>query len=194
MKYLLIAMSIIFVITTSGCATSKGEGTPMKALESGAIDTNKTVKALTPDELKAIRDDLNELIAYCQPVLSGMETDAKSKSKWAFGLSMAGLISGSVIAPALTAANASANAAWIAATSGFAGATNTASEALRSSGLSGTSDAQTRKEIVDNLRTKLAIIVNPDKTVSEVQLSIIAARAECVLYNIAIPSISATPN
>lgn len=156
------------------------------------LSESTKAKELTPKQIKEVEKDLEGLIAYCKPVLTGLENDAKSSAKKAFYLSMLGLIAGAVIAPALTAANASANATWIAATSGFSGATNTASVALRASGLSGTADATTRRDIINRLREKLTVIVDPNKTIGEIHIALLSARAECVLYDIAVPAIPTT--
>lgn len=152
-------------------------------------DSSPKAKDLSPDELQLVSDDVDALIAYCKPILSGMENDSKRKAEHAYLLSMAGLLAGAVVAPALTAANAQANAAWIAGLAGFAGATNTASEALRLSGLSGSTDATTRNDIIKNLREKLQTMQDPESSVGQIRTAIVAARAECVLYDIAVPSV-----
>lgn len=149
----------------------------------------KVSAALDQPQREALQKDLDALIAYCQPTLTGLENSSRSRAKWAFAVSMAGLVAGAIVAPALVAANAQANAAWIAAFSGFGGAMNTASIALETSGLSGTAAARDRNTIIERIRTDLVVIVDPAKTLEEIRTSLLAARAECALYQITVPTI-----
>lgn len=191
-----------FLVITLGCASSghhvKAASLPPSPptdskqynLEIDAIKTkNIAVNKLTDDDLKKITKDLDALVKYCSPILSGFETDSNNKAKKAYYLSMVGLIAGAVIAPALTASNATANAGWIAGFSGLGGASGFASQALKSSGLSGTTDAKVRNDIIENLRKGLTTIVDPKKTVSEIRAALLASKAECALYKIAVPTI-----
>jgi hypothetical protein len=67
----------------------------------------------------------NELIAEslqsCYDFFGVKSVEAEKKAKSAWRWTLAGLVSGAVVAPALTAANAAANATWISAFSGFSG-------------------------------------------------------------------------
>ncbi|MFD2436100.1 hypothetical protein [Modicisalibacter luteus] len=111
-----------------------------------------------------------------------------------FTISAAGLIAGAVVAPALVAANPSANAAWIAALSGFGGATNLLSDNLQSHGLSGTYDAQSRNNMIERIREHLRTVFDGSKG-REAQLAAISqAKAECYLYLITVPSHTQIPS
>jgi hypothetical protein len=145
---------------------------------------------LSEEERQKVQTEIDKLLAECRPILSNFEHESRKKAMNAFFLSMAGLMAGAVVGPALTAANAAANAGWIAAFSGFGGATNTASEALRSTGLSGTFAAQDRNRIIERLREELPKVFDDSKTVSDRMMAIIAAKVECALYEISVPTIS----
>jgi hypothetical protein len=101
-------------------------------------------------------------------------------------------VAGSVIAPALTSANATANASWVAALSGWAGATNFASDSLKSSGLSGSTTAETRKGIIAALSSAIETATDNTKPFLERKTAILKARSACVVYDIAIPTIPAS--
>jgi len=135
---------------------------------------------------------LADVLQFCQPRLSGFEAASASQAKKAFWLSMSGLVAGSVIGPALTAANATANATWTSALSGWAGATNFAGQALKTSGLSGATIAETRNKIISNVSAQIAVAADGTKSFDERKDALMKARADCTLYEIAVPSIPAT--
>jgi hypothetical protein len=88
----------------------------------------------------------------------------------------------------LLAASAS-NAAWATGFSAWGGATNFASESLRTSGLSGSTIAETRNTIVKDVREQIKIAMDGNKTYDERANAILQARANCILYEIAVPTI-----
>jgi hypothetical protein len=149
-----------------------------------------TTAELTPEERKYLEDKLQDTLAFCQQRLSGYEIKSENQAKQAFWLSLSGLIAGTVVSPVLLAASASGNAAWAAGFGGWAGATNFASESLRTSGLSGTTIAQTRNDIVKSVGEQIKIAVDGNKTYDERANAIMLARANCILYEIAVPTIS----
>lgn len=65
---------------------------------------------------------IKEGLQSCYDFFGVKSAEAERKAKSAWRWTLAGIISGAVIAPALTAANAAANAPWIAGFSGFGGA------------------------------------------------------------------------
>lgn len=152
-------------------------------------DQGQTAAALADADRRKLEDALSDVLTYCQPRLSGFERDSANKAKQAFWLSMSGLVAGSVLAPALTATSAASNAAWISALSGWAGATNFAGQTLKTSGLSGTTIAQTRNAIIADLRTQIEVATDGNKTFEERRNALMKARASCTVYEIAVPSI-----
>jgi hypothetical protein len=155
-------------------------------------DPTKTEEQLNEADREKLEKAFTEVLQFCQTRLSGYEQDSKRQAKRAYWLSMSGLVAGSVIAPALTAANAAANAGWIGALSGWGGATNFAGQAYRSSGLSGTAIAQTRNDIIKNVGEQIRIASNGENSFEERKNALMQARAECIIYQIAVPSIPST--
>jgi hypothetical protein len=199
-----IAVVVVASFASGGCASKAKTTRVSEGLSSGKADqatgtleidsknlVGKAVKDLTEAELQAIQKDVEAAIVFCRERLTSMEEESRRGAKRAAWLSLAGLVSGAVIAPALTAANASANAAWIAAFSGFGGATNLASDTFRQSGLSGSFAAIDRNGIVVRLKDQLAVAIDANKTPSERRLAIQLAKAECILYEISVPGVAA---
>ena len=152
-------------------------------------DGGKSAAQLADENNKLLESKLQEVLDFCLPRLSGFELASADQAKKAFWLSMSGLVAGSVVGPALTAANSTANATSIAALSGWAGATNFAGQALRSSGLSGSTIAETRNTIIKNVREGISIASDGSKTFEERRGALMKARSECIMYEIAVPSI-----
>lgn len=187
--------SLLAVLLITGCATKSSSTVDKSA--AGTFSLNKiTTEGKTKAQLdeanqKLIEEKMAEVLNFCQPRLSGYEKNAADQAKDAYWLSMSGLIAGSVLAPALTAANAAANASSIAALSGWSGATNFAGQALKTSGLSGSTIAETRNSIIKNVRESIAIASDGSKSFEERRNALMKARADCILYEIAVPSIPA---
>jgi hypothetical protein len=176
-------ISTVFAI--AGCASQ-----PTNTTRNAAQAFTITKAQDTASQQIELETKLNEVLNFCQPRLSGYEIKAEKGATNAYWLSMSGLIAGSVIAPALAAGNAAANAAVIAAVSGWSGATNFASESLRTSGLSGSAVAQTRNTIITSVRNQIAIASDTSKDFDARRNALMMARADCVLYEIAVPTIS----
>ncbi|MCM5680107.1 hypothetical protein M8A51_11240 [Schlegelella sp. S2-27] len=178
----------------SGCATADSrplvDSTASKTFTLQKIEGGgKSQAELDAENEKQIEDRLQEVLNFCLPRLSGYEKASVDQAKRAYWLSMSGLVAGSVVAPALTAANATANATYIAAFSGWGGATNFAGQALRTSGLSGSTIAETRNGIIKNVREAIGIASDGTKTFEERRGALMRARSECIIYEIAVPSI-----
>ncbi|WP_442108417.1 hypothetical protein [Pseudomonas sp. NUPR-001] len=77
-----------------------------------------------PDQISLERQNemINERLQSCYDFFGVKSAEAERRASSAWKWTLAGIISGAVVAPALTAANASANAPWIAGFSGFGGA------------------------------------------------------------------------
>ncbi|KRI00176.1 hypothetical protein AO057_15310 [Curvibacter sp. PAE-UM] len=156
---------------------------------SKTVADNKTTDQQDRENQAIIEARLKEELDFCQPRLSGFERKSAEQAENAYWLSMSGLVAGTVLAPALTAANAAGNAAGIAALSGWAGATNFAGQSLKTSGLSGSAIAETRKEITKNIKDQIVIAFDGSKKFEERSAAIMKIRAECIVYEIAVPSI-----
>lgn len=193
---------LVCALSIAGCATtskSGGSGHQAGALQRKTVLTTlssvKSRKAedLNDNQRRALQTALEDMEDFCTPRLSAMENDASRKAKYAFWLSVAGAVSGAVIAPALTAGNAAANATAIAAFSGFGGATNFLSQSLESTGNSGSADATTRNAIVTAIWQRLGDAFDEQKTIGERLTAIDSAKAACVFYSIQVPSVPSLP-
>ncbi len=149
----------------------------------------KSAAELAEENQKQLEEKLGEVLSFCLPRLSGYEKASSDQAMRAYWLSMSGLVAGSVLAPGLAAANAAANAGSIAALSGWAGATNFAGQALKTSGLSGSTIAETRNSIIKNVRESIAIASDGNKNFEERRDALMKARSECIVYEIAVPNI-----
>lgn len=198
-----IVLCLLFVFIISGCAgtapPSRGGIAPISANEMTTAAATlraaagKPSSQATDSERAALRVALSEMEQFCTPRLSAMEGESKDKAKNAFWLSVAGAISGTVIAPALTAGNAAGNSTAIAAFSGFSGATNFMSQSLTSSGNSGSTDATTRNAIVASIWQQLNAAFDEQKTIGERLAAVDKAKAACVFYSIHVPSVPQQP-
>lgn len=186
MRAIIYAIVIAHLVSMVGC----GQGAKKKTFILTPIKSEANFRSMAPDEQKnVVQQNLISLVDECRPILTHFEDDAKKGSRIAFILSMSGLVAGAVVAPALATASASANAAWIAGLAGYAGATNTAGQALMTSGMSGTYAARDRNNIVLRIRDQLDIVFSIDKSEQEKLNAITRAKAECAIYLISIPSI-----
>lgn len=187
-------LALVICLLTAGCGTTTRQTVASTAAKTFTIDkaiqtSGKTSAELNAENQKILEAKLEEVLNFCLPRLSGYEKDSADQAKNAYWLSMSGLVAGSVLAPALTAANAAANASSIAALSGWSGATNFAGQALKTSGLSGSTVAETRNGIIKNVRDAIAVASDGSKSFDDRSGALMKARSECILYEIAVPSI-----
>lgn len=144
------------------------------------------------DEFRQLFEEkLNQALEFCTPILSGMEAQSKAGAEGAFWLSMGGLLAGSVLAPGLTAANASANAGWIGALSGFGGAAGFAGKNYESLGLNGRGQATQRNDIVERFRTHMTTALDIQQGKQTRLNALYGAKVECVMYKAFTPQLSA---
>lgn len=191
-------MKIFLMIVTgllAGCASPSTklvvDSSTAKSFSISKItDTEKTSMQLNEANQRLIESKLEEVLNFCLPRLSGFEVKSADQAKKAYWLSMSGLVAGAVAVPALTAANATSNASWIAGLGGWSGATNFASESLKESGLSGSTIANTRNNIIHNVKNQIEIASDGTKAFDERRNALMKARAECVMYEISVPNIS----
>jgi len=188
-----IIPSILF-LTLVGCQSTSNY--QVGADSSKSFTINKAVPGTGLTEVQAdmknqqtLEDSMSEVLNFCLPRLSGYEEKSERQARQAYWLSMSGLIAGSIAVPALTAASAASNSAWIAGLGGWAGATNFASQNLKESGLSGASVASTRNKIVENVTKQIEIAANSDNTFEERSGALMKARAACIMYEIAVPTV-----
>lgn len=131
---------------------------------------------------KLIETKFSEVLNFCTLVLSDYESASLKQSKLALYVNLSGLVAGSVIAPALIAANAAANATTSAIFAGWAGATNLAGKSIEEYGLSGGSSAATRNKIVDNVTRQIEVITNSDNNEFMRRDALLRMRAACVVH------------
>ncbi|NVZ75825.1 hypothetical protein HX859_13120 [Pseudomonas gingeri] len=140
---------------------------------------SQTQNEIAEPVIRAAIDDAN---LTCSEVIGSRETLAEKRSKKSLWISLGGLIAGSVVAPALTSANAAANAPWIAAFSGAGGAANMASRAVDDAGFSGAADAQTVNSISEKVKEKMVIALQENSGPKARYEAAIAAKVECLYY------------
>ncbi|MCD5326750.1 hypothetical protein ACFFU8_18205 [Chromobacterium piscinae] len=150
------------------------------------LDKSATQK-LTDEENKDINEKLSKVLMGCNSVISGMQQKVEDQERYSFWLSMSGLFAGAVIAPAATAANATAHRALISATSGWAGATNLAAQTLRTAGLAGDAVAATRNNIVVAMNTSLATATNSSNSYLVRFAALEQVQAACIAYSVTVP-------
>jgi|GEM_PF-896470 hypothetical protein len=186
----------LFVLVITGCTSTgivksvdKSASRTLTITKTQASDQSVAALKLNEDENnKKLESRLLEVLDYCKPLLSGYEKDSAQQAKNAYWLSMSGLVAGSVFAPALIAASAS-NGASVAALSGWAGATNYAGQALKTSGLSGATIANTRNDIINGLKVEIVNATDGSKSFEDRRSALMRANAGCVLYEISVPAI-----
>lgn len=170
---------------------SSGAGSPKADAEKAEKDARKN---LTAAQTASLDEKFTRVMSDCNAVISGMSAKVEAQEKSSFYLSMSGLIAGAVLAPAATAADAAANKAFIAAASGWSGATNLASQTLRTTGLAGDALATARNSIVTNLNKAINEATNtegcaqdPDACYDKRFAAIQSAQSACIAYAITVP-------
>jgi hypothetical protein len=162
-------------------------------------------KNLTEAQTASLDEKFTRVMSDCNTVISGMSAKIESQERNSFLLSMSGLVAGAVLAPAATAADAAANKAFIAAASGWSGATNLASQTLRTTGLAGDAVATSRNAIVTKLDKAIGEATstegcseNADACYDRRFAAIQSAQGACIAYAVtipgAVPPIPTTPS
>ncbi|AYO04066.1 hypothetical protein ACA877_004516 [Vibrio alginolyticus] len=183
----------LIVFSLVGCSTAPqykiGSDSAQSFSIAEIVDKSKTQDQLDAANQQLLEDKLSEVLSFCLPRLSGYEAKSEQQARQAYWLSMSGLVAGSIAVPALTAASAASNAAWIAGLGGWAGATNFASQNLKESGLSGAAVASTRNEIVNKVTSQIEIAADSSQTFENRRNALMKARASCIMYEIAVPAV-----
>lgn len=152
-----------------------------------SLDISAATNELNAAQEAEIQHLLSDAYQACGSVMGGLANKSESGEREAFWLQMSGLILGSVIAPAATAANAMAHRALISAASGWAGATNLAGQSLRASGMAGDTAATVRNEIASAFKTDIQTALDGKKSFEDRRNSVLAARGECFYYAVNVP-------
>lgn len=171
---------------------ANGSNADAPAVKTAASENATAKKGLTDQQNEDLLKQMNAVLVGCNAVVSRMQATAEGQEKGAFWLSMSGMIAGSVLAPAAIAGSAAAHRVFIAAMSGWAGATNTASQTLRTAGLAGDAIATTRNNIVSAMNTAVAAATNTDKSYDERFAALEQVQAACITYSITVPGVAPT--
>ena len=177
-----------------GCASDSMTSVYFNARATPKYDKAIVFSRFSADSTEAskeLQEDFNDVLAQCAPVMSRFEEQADRKKREAFFLAFSGLVAGSVVAPALTAANAAANAAWIAGLSGYAGATNYAQQAIIDQGLSSTVALKTRETIREEFNKAIRKFIDESDNEKR-KRALQEALAACVIYAVTIPNTQVT--
>jgi len=178
----------------SGCSSTPDRNTIRMSAEavpnlSRAVRDLRSGDSLDRDQAnEALDKDYFVVLSDCSQALSRFESEGQRRSRLAQSLAFGGLLAGSVAVPALTAASAMGNAAWIGGLGGFAGATNTAQHWIQQSGLSYVESLRTREQIRTEFKTAIEDFFASDDPVKRRQ-SLLRAKAACVLYAVSIPDV-----
>jgi hypothetical protein len=133
----------------------------------------------------SIDSDFTQVLAACQPVFSGYESQAQNLKWVSFSIAMVGTIAGSVVVPALAAAT-TINKVAVAAVGGLSGAANSAQNVLNSEGLTPSDELTVRNNIQQQFSAALTAyykdrpLNNYDQEITDLE----QARAACVDYAI----------
>ena len=139
------------------------------------------------DDAADVEEALPTVLAECKKLILGMENksvDQRKASLWVYGI---GLVAGTVIAPALTAANAAKHAGAIAGLSALGGASGLAGKAVEDSGFGGTAAIADRKAIAEVIRQKLPVITDRRETSHDRRKALTEMQAACVAYDLTTP-------
>ena len=167
---------LILILLLSACSTSPKQGL-------------RTINITTYDQLEV---RFNDVLEECKPILQKFESKATHQARISFYLRISGLIAGSVFAPALAAVGEST---WIIASlAGWAGSMNMIGSSLEASGLSGSTIAQTHNDIISNIRKNMKKALDGSLPFEQRRDAIMAIKAECIIYEIAVPDMSWTNN
>jgi hypothetical protein len=151
----------------------------------GAVNqANAGVDAVTRDEFNK---QFTSVLNTCTKIVNRYQGNSRRGARTAFWLQMSGLVAGAVVAPALVAASAVGNKAWIAGTSGYAGATNLAETSLGSAELNGASDATTANQLVIKIQTDISASLGKS-TWDDRYDALNEVIADCSLFQIGVPS------
>ena len=128
-----------------------------------------------------INDEVERSLQVCYDLFGTKSKKADERAWNSNMIAMGGLLAGSVIAPALLAANAAANATWIAAFSGVAGASAVAVKNLDSSGLGGSHDILMLNALSTKVHDDLATAYNINNLEDDRLKAASRARSQCEL-------------
>ncbi|HNC52638.1 MAG TPA: hypothetical protein PLO14_10430 [Accumulibacter sp.] len=144
----------------------------------------KNLSASTKSGLaEAQKLDFAEMLATCNTVLTRFEVRADKERRAEFWTAVAGTIAGSVVVPVLAAANAAKSA--IAGWGGFAGATNSAQQMLRNTGLDAASTIAARHKVIENMTMATEEYIKAAADDVEAKQDAIArGLAACVAYEV----------
>lgn len=188
------SVSICMALTLVGCNSTPqydiGEDSSKSFTITPIVDSNKSSEEIDTENQVLLENRLSEVLSFCLPRLSGYEAKSERQAKQAYWLSMSGLVAGSIAIPALTAASAASNAAWIAGLGGWAGATNFASQNLKESGLSGATIASTRNNIVNKVTEQIEVAADGSQSFENRRNALMKARASCIMYEISVPTVA----
>jgi len=151
--------------------------------------SNEFRDGLTYDQANdALEEDYFAVLSDCSKALSRFEVEGERRSRLAQKLAFGGLLAGSVAVPALTAASAVGNAAWVAGLGGFAGATNTAQHWIQQNGLGYIESLRSREQIRSDFKVAIEeYFASGD--IGKRRASLMRAKAACVLYAVSIPNV-----
>lgn len=190
MKGLIVLL--ICQLALVGCATEQSniasligrQQVLMHAVRAAPNDeANRVAKAEVDQALDAkLMEEIAETNRVCSDVVGNRERLAEERSKKTLYLSLVGLAAGSIIAPALTSANAAANAPWISAFSGLGGASSLAVRQVDGAGFSGAADVTVINGIVEEVKKQMNIALNTTEPPSKRYSAAIAARNECLYF------------
>jgi hypothetical protein len=131
-----------------------------------------------------LSESLNITLNFCKGIFDDQETSAKKQASTTRWILWSGIFAGTIAAPALIAANPAANATWVAALSGWGGASGLAARQSESLGMTGASMASQRNQIVDNFTKQLSIGFDSRESLDKRLSAFEAAKVECIAYKV----------
>ncbi len=176
----LAGLIVVAVALCAGCATTEG-------VQYRSLGVPKGKPITQEDRARLLDEATADVLKHCKAQLETMEARAVRQRRTSFWVYGAGLIAGSVIAPALTAANAAKHAGAIAGLSGMAGAAGLAGKALEDTGFSGSSTVSERAKIAETIRIQLPTASNITEPDEKRYAALGIMQAACIAYDLTVP-------
>lgn len=198
------ALIVLVVFLSAGCASAPRPVSAAKVAEVrealGRVDLTKigsttpraaaaqpaiAATAATQDQL--LDEAFTKMVGVCQGSMGGLANRAERLSNWQIIVAAVGALVGGVAVPALTTANAAANATWISALGGVSGVANAAQQAMVSVGYTPQDQLKIRENAIKEWKTAVGNYFDASKSYDMRKASVQEALTACIMFSITIP-------
>lgn len=161
-------IAFLGVFMLSACSSGKPSGdagervivpaaTAATAVPAVAEGQAAAVPQLTAADIEANNKLIRQQLEPCDKLYGVVSDEAEDRATRSFWFRVVGIGATTVVAPTLIAANAAANAPWIAAASGVGGAVIAANDTRDGMGISGVSTLRALTELAGEIGPQIAI-------------------------------------